>query len=261
MANQSTIDSKNDKPYSAEAADLLSKIDIHSCRERLKGLSPEDRLRWAADEFGDKFVLTTSFGIQSAVLLHMLQNINNQNSSKVLWIDTGYLPSETYRYSEQLEKELNLDLIVIQSDMSPARMEAIHGKLWESNSVKDLEKYHFIRKVNPLEEAFKDLGVICWASGVRGQQTKHRSTMTHLDIMRNRLSLRPLLEWTQKEVYYYMEKNNLPQHPLFKKGFSTVGDWHSSQPDNAEKEGRETRFNGLKQECGIHLSTESGDNT
>lgn len=99
--------------------------------------------------------------------------------------------------------------------MSPARMEALEGQLWKNNSVKDIEKYHLIRKVTPLEKALEDLRVKCWASGVRGGQTKHRGTMTLLDHIRNRLSLRPILEWSPKDIFYYMEKNNLPHHPLF----------------------------------------------
>ncbi len=78
--------------------------------------------------------------------------------------------------------------------------------------------------------------------------------MNILDPIRSRLSLRPILEWSQKDIFYYMQKNNLPMHPLFEKGYSTVGDWHSSGPDSKESAGRATRFGGLKQECGIHLS-------
>ena len=77
--------------------------------------------------------------------------------------------------------------------------------------------------------------------------------MAFLDLIRDRLSLRPLLDWTPKQVFYYMQEHQLPQHPLFEKGYSTVGDLHSSAPDGGEASGRETRFGGLKQECGLHL--------
>ena len=68
-----------------------------------------------------------------------------------------------------------------------------------------------------------------------------------------RWSLRPLLSWSKRDVYYYMEEHKLPQHPLFEQGYSTVGDWHSSAPDLGDVSGRATRFGGLQQECGIHL--------
>jgi len=146
-----------------------------------------------------------------------------------------------------------VNLQVVQSDLSPAHMEALHGRLWESGSVEDLSLYNRLRKVEPLDRALKQRRIRCWASGVRGGQTDHRRTMTPLDPVRGVLSLHPLLSWTNKEVYYYMETHQLPQHPLFAKGYSTVGDWHSSAADDATRSGRATRFGGLRQECGIHL--------
>ena len=236
----------------------LLKQPLKEVQSHLKDLKAEERIQWAANEFDHKFVATTSFGIQSAVLLHMLQ-LNKEIKTQVIWVDTGYLPEETYKYAEQLSNQLNLNLTVVQSEISPARMEAQFGQLWNTGKVEDLEQYHLIRKVQPLERTLENLQVKCWASGVRSNQTNHRSSMTYLDLIRNRLSLRPLLEWTQKDIFYYMKENKLPQHPLFEKGYSTVGDWHSSTPEGTNNKGRETRFGGLKQECGIHVQGFLGD--
>ncbi len=234
-------------------------IPLEEARIHLSKLRPEERLAWAYEKFGTKFVLTTSFGIQSAVLLHMLHVLECGKDIPVVWIDTGYLPPETYCYAEQLINQLGINIQVIQSPMSPARMEALYGKLWETNCVEDIEKYHLLRKVQPLESAFNERNVQCWGSGVRGGQTDHRRSMTLLDPIRERLSLRPLLEWTKKDIFYYMQENSLPQHPLFKKGYSSVGDWHSSAPEGSEAKGRDTRFGGLKQECGIHVQGVMGE--
>jgi len=230
-------------------------IDLAAVREQLTPLSAQERLRWAQETFGPGFALTTSFGIQAAVLLHMVSELGQQTGRPVpvIWVDTGYLPPETYQYADQLVQRLQLNLVVAQATMSPARMEALHGRLWETEQVGDLELYHRIRKVEPLDRALTDAGVTCWASGVRGTQTDHRRAMEPLDPVRQRWSLRPLLSWTKRDVYYYMEEQQLPQHPLFAQGYSTVGDWHSSAPDAGELSGRATRFGGLKQECGIHL--------
>ena len=236
---------------------VLVRDNLDADRGSLEPLSPQDRLAWAHQRFGSGFALTTSFGIQSAVLLHMLSQLPEGDAVPVIWVDTGYLPEETYRYGAQLTELLSIRLVVVQSVMSPARMEALHGRLWDTGQLDDLEKYHQIRKVEPLDRALAQLEVSCWASGVRRGQTDHRRAMTVLDPIRERLSLRPLLDWTQKDIFYYMQDNNLPQHPLFEHGYSTVGDWHSSAPDGAELSGRNTRFGGLKQECGIHVSQEA----
>ncbi len=228
-------------------------IDLPQARAELEPLPAQERMRWAHERFRSGFALTTSFGIQSAVLLHMLSRVPGGAAVPVIWVDTGYLPPETYRYADQLTERLGLRLHVAQSEVSPARMEALHGRLWETGQVEDLELYHRIRKVEPLERAFEELQVRCWASGVRGGQTDHRRSMQALDPIRQRWSLRPLLSWSHRDVYYYMQEHDLPQHPLFEQGYSTVGDWHSSAPDGGESNGRATRFGGLKQECGIHL--------
>lgn len=233
--------------------------DLPRDRAHLEPLAPRDRLSWAAERYGSGFALTTSFGIQSAVLLHMLSSLPMGREIPVIWVDTGYLPPETYRYAEELTRRFDLHLHVAQSEISPARMEALHGQLWATGRMEDMELYLRLRKVEPLERALDALKVCCWASGVRRGQTDHRGTMTLLDSIRGRLSLRPLLQWTPRDVYYYMQEHDLPQHPLFEQGYSTVGDWHSSAPDGAEQSGRQTRFAGLKQECGIHLPGVMGD--
>ncbi len=230
--------------------------NIHETNKNLEKLTPQAQLKWGFEQFDERFAMTTSFGIQSAVLLHMSRGLKINIKPKVIWIDTGYLPKETYTYAEELTKLLDLEVEVVQSPISPARMEALYGRLWETGVNKDLEKYHQIRKVEPLEKALSDLNIHCWASGVRKGQTKNRQSMSNIDFIRERLTLRPLLNWTKKDIFYYMEKNNLPQHPLFEKGYSTVGDWHTSEAENTNAKGRSTRFGGLSEECGIHLNTQ-----
>jgi phosphoadenosine phosphosulfate reductase len=232
-------------------------LDEQQCCQALESLDALGRLRWGLEQFGDGFALTTSFGIQASVSLHLISQLDRP--VPVIWVDTGYLPPETYRYAETLIERLGLQVHVAQAELSPARMEALHGRLWETGRVEDMETYHRIRKVEPLDRAMDTLAVRCWASGVRGRQTDHRSTMQPLAQMRGRWALRPLLAWTNKDVFYYMQEHDLPQHPLFEQGYSTVGDWHSSGPDDGGLSGRATRFGGLKQECGIHLPGMAGE--
>ena len=255
MKKESQENHTNDLADANKSPQSFLVKSIDETNKYLEKLSAQDQLQWAYKKFDEKFVLTTSFGIQSAVLLHMTVKLKCIKKPKVIWIDTGYLPKETYNYAEQLTKLFGLDLIVAQSPISPARMEALYGRLWATGLQKDLDKYHQIRKVEPLEKAFSNLNVHCWASGVRKGQTKNRQSMSHIDCIRDRLTLRPLLNWTKKDIFYYMEKNQLPQHPLFEKGYSTVGDWHSSEAENNNSKGRSTRFGGLSEECGIHLDT------
>ena len=230
------------------------KYNLEKFNKELINFSSLEILEWSFQKFGDTLAYTTSFGIQSSVLLHLIQSSSLKNQVKIFWIDTGYLPKETYLYANTLINQLSLNITILQSEISPSHMEALHGKLWESNNVEDINKYHQIRKVDPLENALKKYSINCWGSGVRAQQTTNRSKMKFIELIRNTPSIRPLLGWSQKDIYYYMQEKNLPQHPLFLQGYSSVGDWHSSSPESHNKQGRSTRFGGIKQECGLHVN-------
>lgn len=234
---------------SVTANDLL---DFDSTKPELDSLSAAALMEWAADRFGDSLVMSTSFGIQSAVTLQLATRV--LPNIPVIWIDTGYLPPETYRYADQLASRLDLNLQVYQSSMTPSRMEALHGRLWETGDVADFQRYDDIRKVEPLQRAFNDLNPKAWVSGLRSQQTDHRKTLARVSPNGSRHKVLPILHWTSRDVYEFMQQNDLPQHPLFEQGYSTVGDWHSSRALAAgDTDERDTRFGGLKQECGIHL--------
>ena len=231
-----------------------TKYNLEKFNEELINLSSLEMLEWALQKFENNLAFTTSFGIQSSVLLNLIQSSSLKNEVKIFWIDTGYLPKETYLYANTLINKLSLNITILQSEISPAHMEAMYGKLWESNRVEDINKYHQIRKVDPLDNALKKYSINCWGSGVRAQQTSNRGKMKFIELIRDTLSIRPLLGWSQKDIFYYMKEKNLPQHPLFMQGYSTVGDWHSSSAESSNAKGRSTRFGGIKQECGLHVN-------
>ena len=126
-------------------------LDLEEHNKKLKDMIPKEIILWGYKNFDNHFAITTSFGIQSSVILHMVHQHSLQKKIKIFWIDTGYLPSETYKYAERLINDLSLEIEVLQSELSPARMESLYGKLWETNKSNDLDKYHDIRKIKPLE--------------------------------------------------------------------------------------------------------------
>jgi len=133
-------------------------------------------------------------------------------------------------------------------------MESIYGKLWESGDVEDLNVYDRIRKVEPMKRAMEELGARAWLSGLRSDQTEFRSALSPSSYDGERYKVLPILNWSSKDVHDYLMKHDLPYHPLFDQGYATVGDAHSSRPVSAaDAHDRDTRFGGLKQECGIHL--------
>jgi phosphoadenosine phosphosulfate reductase len=230
----------------------VEQLDLTSLNDKLQQGNAVEIVKWAAHTFGDGLVMSTSFGIQAAVMLHLVSQVIPD--IPVIWVDTGYLPPATYRFAEQLITDLRLNIQVYQSKLSPARMEAIHGRLWQQTDADSLNRYDYIRKVEPMQQALQDLGATAWLAGLRSAQTDHRKALPVLDQQNGLYKILPILNWTNQDVQNYLEQHQLPYHPLKEKGYATVGDWHSSRPmtDQDEHE-RQTRFQGVKQECGLHL--------
>jgi phosphoadenosine phosphosulfate reductase len=208
--------------------------------------------------YQDQVMMSTSFGIQSAVLLHLVSSL--KSSLPTVWIDTGYLPFETYRYAMQLQTLFSLNLKIYQSDLSPAHMEAIHGKLWESSDPEKRRLYGLIRKVLPMKRAQIELNAKCLLIGLRKQQTSYREQLQEIEFgdSENCFKYYPLLHWTDEDIQQYFDLYDLPCHPLSLQGYTTVGDAHSSRPKTQnDVNDRLTRFGGTgQQECGLH--TENG---
>jgi phosphoadenosine phosphosulfate reductase len=226
---------------------------VEQVNSDLADKSPLEIIQWAYDTYGSGAVLSSSFGIQSAVMLNLARTVAKK--IPVIWIDTGYLPRETYLFAASLAKQLDLDIKVYQSPITPARMEALYGKLWEIETPQAHKQYGYIRKVEPMQRALKELNAAALLVGVRADQTSHRETMKVVNIYEGRLKICPILKWTKQDVEQYMAANNLPYHPLKAQGYESVGDAHSSRPVTEADQGndRAGRFNGVQQECGLHV--------
>jgi phosphoadenosine phosphosulfate reductase len=215
-----------------------------------------ERIRLLHERLGDRLVATTSFGIQAAVMLHLIHE--HAPKIPIVFIDTGYLFPETYRYIEQLSGLLDkLDLRIYQPSVSAARMEALWGRLWEGGQ-EDMDRYGMITKIEPMNRALRDLGADVWLSGLRRSQSKTRSDRPFVERQKKTLKAYPILDWADIQVDLYFRQHDLPRHPLAAQGYVTMGDWHSTKPvENGDAES--SRFNGQKYECGLHLDSGSSD--
>ncbi len=230
----------------------LATLDLDALNQQLATDKADKIVAWAAETFADGLVMSTSFGIQAAVMLHLVTRV--VPDIPIIWVDTGYLPEETYVFAEELSQRLKLNLKVYQSPISPARMEALHGRLWSQKEVDSLNRYDQIRKVEPMQRALQELKATAWLAGLRRGQTHHRQSLQVVNRQREQYKILPILNWNSRDIYQYLTAYDLPYHPYFDQGYVTVGDWHSSRPLMADDESdRDTRFHGLKQECGLHL--------
>jgi phosphoadenosine phosphosulfate reductase len=214
-----------------------------------RALSAPQRIEQAVEHLPGEYVVSSSFGAQSAVMLHLVNQVIPK--IPVVLVDTGYLFPETYQFIDELTERLNLNLKVYRSKASPAWQESRYGKLWDKG-LEGIEQYNQINKKEPMDRALKELRASTWFSGLRRVQSKSRAQTQAVELKRGRFKVHPIFDWTDRDVGRYLKEHSLPYHPLWDKGYLSIGDWHTtrslSQVDNVE----ELRFFGLKRECGLH---------
>jgi len=233
-------------PRPGEAWTRQQLDSINPCLERMNA---EERVRWALDYLPARHALSSSFGAQSAVMLHLLTR--QLPDIPVILVDTGYLFPETYRFVDELTARLDLNLRVYRPGVSPAWQEARFGKLWESGA-EGIRHYNRINKVEPMEAALADLDVGTWFSGLRRDQSDTRREIGILQGTASGVKVHPIADWGDRDIHRYLKRHDLPYHPLWKEGYVSIGDWHTSQPLSAGMNAQDTRFFGLLRECGIH---------
>ena len=222
---------------------------LDSCNRRFAALRPEERIEWAFENLPGNHVLTSSFGAQAAVSLHLITTV--APNTPVVLIDTGYLFPETYRFVDELSKKLQLNLHVYRAALSAAWQEARHGERWLRGK-QGIDEYNEENKVEPLRRALKELSVGTWFAGLRRRQSSTRAEIPYLSWSGDRWKVHPIADWTDRDVHKYLKKHDLPYHPLWAQGYLSIGDHHSTKPIHEVSTEEQTRFFGIQRECGIH---------
>ncbi|TXZ74899.1 phosphoadenylyl-sulfate reductase [Vibrio mimicus] len=224
-------------------------LRLTEVNQQLESLTAQERVIWALENLQGNHALSSSFGIQAAVMLRLLTSV--KSDIPVVLTDTGYLFPETYQFIDELTERLNLNLKVYSAPISAAWQEARYGKLWEQG-VEGIERYNQINKVEPMRRALDELNIGTWFSGLRREQSQSRASLPILSVQNGVFKFLPVIDWTNKDVHYYLKDNVLPYHPLWEQGYLSVGDTHTTQKWQPGMSEEQTRFFGLKRECGLH---------
>ncbi|MEO0996444.1 MAG: phosphoadenylyl-sulfate reductase [Pseudomonadota bacterium] len=223
---------------------------IASANRALGSMSAPERVAWALQRLPGRHVLSSSFGAQAAVSLHLVTSVDPD--VPVILVDTGYLFPETYRFIDRLTDKLNLNLAVYRPAVSAAWQEARHGRRWE-DGLAGIEDYNRDNKIEPMQRALKELDAGTWIAGVRRSQSASRLATPLLAGAGERFKLHPIADWSDYQVYRYLKKHDLPYHPLWERGYVSIGDVHTTRTlADAGGSADATRFFGLKRECGLH---------
>lgn len=198
------------------------------------------------DLYPGKVALVSSFGAESAVLLHMIAQIDK--STPVLFIDTGVLFPETLAYKDVLIARLGLrNVVAVSPDKDDLAQKDPENFLWASDPDRCCE----IRKVAPLAKALEDYE--CWITGRKRFQAQTRSALAMFEAEGDRMKINPLAHWSAADLLAYLDANDLPRHKLVAKGYPSIGCIPCTAPVRPGEDARAGRWRGRsKVECGLH---------
>jgi phosphoadenosine phosphosulfate reductase len=232
----------------ARAAERATSLAAHLER-RFRGRRAEDVLDAAINTlFRGRITLVSSFGADAPVLLHLVSRIDR--ATPVTFIDTGQLFDETLRFRDELAERLGLtDVRTIAPDPERLKRRDPENFLWQL----DPEACCRLRKVAPLAEALGEFPA--WISGRKRFQNAFRAALPVFEADGARIKVNPLADWSAGDVATYAEAHDLPQHPLVRHGFLSVGCMPCTTRVKPGEDPRAGRWRGsAKTECGIHIA-------
>jgi len=224
-------------------------VEFTELMRRFEGLAAADIVALGVrDVFKGRIALATSFGAESAVLLHMVACVDP--ATPVLFVDTGKLFGETLRFRDELAARLGLiDLRVLRADPGAVRAADPDGFLFRD----DPDRCCAVRKVEPFAAALD--GFDAW---INGRKRHHGGRRTKLGVVErdgSRIKLNPLADWGPGEIDAYLDRHELPRHPLVADGFVSIGCFTCTERAAPGEDPRAGRWRGTaKTECGIHTA-------
>jgi phosphoadenosine phosphosulfate reductase len=228
---------------------MFSAEEIERLSQEFETKTPQEIIKWAVDAFWPQVALSSSFQTQSVPLLHMASRI--RHDILIFFIDTGYHFWETAMFREQLASHWQLNVLDLYRDR---RWDEFVRERIRSLPVEDPNLCCYLHKVEPMQRALKDLQA--WISGIRRDQTAVRSTAKILELQDDGLlKINPLLNWTKEDVRKYSQEHRLPAHPLFQRGYRSIGCAPCTVAIGVNDDERAGRWSGRgKTECGLHTT-------
>ena len=183
------------------------RFDLAQLNLSMASMSAEESVE-KSYTLSEKVMTSTAFGHQSAVILHMVTRI--KPDAKILWVDTGYNTSATYRFADRLIEQLKLNIEIYAPEMTSTRRNVMLGGIPD---VEDPRHEEFTRqvKLEPFERATRHLEAEVWITGIRREQTAYRQSVKIASWSnKGLLKVAPLLNWNQAQLKAYLQEYNLP---------------------------------------------------
>jgi thioredoxin-dependent adenylylsulfate APS reductase len=221
--------------------------------QKLEGLPAAELVSWAVQTYGNSFGISNSFQKEDMVLVDLASRAGG--AFRVFTLDTGRVHDETYQMMETVRERYGIRVEPAFPDREEVeRMVTEHGPNLFYGSIEARKMCCEIRKVRPLERKLAEFQA--WATGLRREQTQARVGIHKVEETGGRLKLNPLADWTSAQVEEYTQTHQVPVHPLYARGFASIGCapcTRAIEPGEPERAGRWWWEQGGVRECGIHF--------
>jgi phosphoadenosine phosphosulfate reductase len=227
-------------------------VEVAALNARYGDLAARDLIALALNElYPGRIALVSSFGAESAVLLHLLSEVDR--SAPVIFLDTGRLFAETLEYRTRLVARLGLtDVRSVTPDPGRLADKDPHRALWMTNPDLCCQ----IRKAEPLARALT--GFDAWFTGRKRFQNAVRASLRRFEADGERIKINPLADWSADDLKAHIERHDLPVHPLVARGYPSIGCVPCTSRVAPGEDARAGRWRGMeKTECGIHTALEA----
>jgi phosphoadenosine phosphosulfate reductase len=215
--------------------------------------SASEILSWAIETYGDSFAIATSFQKEGMVIVDLAARIAPQ--FRVFTLDTCRLPDETHRMIETVRERYGIATEIVLPDAAEVReMVSTRGENLFYESVESRLLCCDIRKVRPLERKLSTLRA--WATGIRRDQSEMRAETPKVELSATPIKINPLADWTAAQVEGYTRVHDVPVHPLYARGYTSIGCapcTRAVEPGEDQRAGRWWWEQNAKKECGIHF--------
>ncbi|HZR91183.1 MAG TPA: phosphoadenylyl-sulfate reductase [Gaiellaceae bacterium] len=242
--------------------EVIDELEAGELSVEFEGQEPQALLEWALERFSPRVAISTAFQVDGVALIDMAYAIDR--GVKVFSVDTGRLPEQTFELIEQLRERypgLELELLSPRAE-HVSRMVAAHGPNLFYRQVEHRLLCCQVRKVQPLTRHLASLDA--WITGLRRDQWASRTDIRKVEIDHDHgaiVKLNPLAEWTEEEVWTYVREHDVPTHPLYAQGYSSIGCAPCTRaiaPGEPSRAGRWWWEENAPKECGIHCAIETG---
>jgi phosphoadenosine phosphosulfate reductase len=227
-------------------APTLTDIDPGTVAADLEGASAEETIAWATERFGD-LSFACSFQKTTSVIVDVAQRAAPE--ARFFYLDTDLLFPETYATRDALAARYGIEF-ERAGGISLEEQSRLYGdKLW----ARQPDACCGIRKVEPMREALT--GVDCWVSGIRRADSVSRAGAKKFgwDVRFGLWKLNPLADWTDEDVWNYINEHEVPYNPLHDAGYTSIGCTHCTRPPSSNGSPRSGRWaNAEKTECGLN---------